>query len=172
MLTLDIIISVMLAIGLMLGLRAGIIKQATSLMGVVVGLLVGRMFYTPVGDWLMGKLDISLQVSRIAAFALIMAAVPFSFSFLGKFISRLLNAISLGWVNRLLGGLVGVLTYILFLGIVITGIESFDPHDKIISQKKKDESMLYYSIYNFTDLFFDHVKSQVKSMDHVITGTC
>ena len=162
----------MLAIGLMLGLRAGIIKQATSLMGVVIGLLVGRMFYTPVGDWLMGKLDISLQASRIAAFALIMAAIPFSFSFLGKFISRLLNAISLGWINRLLGGAVGVLTYTLFLGILIAGIETFDTKHMLVSQEQKDESVLYYPIYNLTSLFFDHVKSQVKSMDHVITGTC
>ena len=158
----DIIISILLAVGLFLGLRDGIVKQIATLVGLVVGLLVGKLCYTPVGDWLTGLFGMSSQVSRIVAFALIMVVVPLLFTLLGWLISKLLSAVSLGWLNRLLGGLVGVLKFSLFVGILITGVELFDVKDRVIAQPKKNASYFYYPIYKASSIFFDGVKGYVK----------
>ncbi len=159
--TIDIIISVLLVIGLISGLRDGLVKQVAGLAGLIGGLLLGRAFYMPVGEWLGTTFGISADASHITAFILILIVVPLLFSLVGWLVSKILSAICLGWINRILGGLVGVLKFALFAGIVITGIEFFDKHDTLVSEKKKEASALYYPIYDATSIFFNGVKEEL-----------
>ena len=163
--TIDIIIVILLAVGLIGGLRDGLVKQVAGLAGLIGGLLLGRAFYLPVGAWLVDTFGMSVQVAQVASFILILVIVPLLFSLVGWLVSKLLSAICLGWVNRLLGALVGVLKYLLFVGVVITGIEFFDQHDTFVSEQKKESSVLYYPIYNATGIFFDGIKSEVQQLD-------
>ena len=163
--TIDIVIAVLLAVGLIGGLRDGVVKQVAGLAGLIGGLLLGRAFYLPVGSWLVDTFGMSLQVAQVASFILILVIVPLLFSLVGWLVSKLLSAICLGWVNRLLGALVGVLKYLLFVGVVITGIEFFDQHDTLVSEQKKEASVLYYPIYNATGIFFDGIKSEMQNLD-------
>ena len=163
--TIDIIIAVLLAVGLIGGLRDGLVKQVAGLAGLIGGLLLGRAFYLPVGAWLVDIFGMSVQVAQVASFILILVIVPLLFSLVGWLVSKLLSAICLGWMNRLLGALVGVLKYLLLVGIVVTGIEFFDQHDTLVSEQKKEASVLYYPIYNTTGIFFDGIKSEVQKLD-------
>ena len=161
----DIIISTLLVVGLLMGLVKGLVKQVASLAGLVCGLLVGRAFYMPVGGFFVKIFKLSVEASHITAFVLILILVPLLFSLVGWLLSKLLSAISLGWINRLLGGLVGVLKFALFAGIVITGIEFFDKHDALVAEEKKEASVLYYPIYEATGIFFDGIKEELHERD-------
>lgn len=163
--TIDIIIAVLLVVGLISGLRDGAVKQIAGLAGLIGGLLLGRAFYLPVGEWLTNSLNISAQSAHITAFIVIMIVVPLLFNLVGWLVSKLLSAICLGWVNRLLGGLVGVLKFALLAGIVITGIEFFDQHDSLISEANKKSSVLYYPIYDATGIFFGGIKEELRDID-------
>ena len=163
--TIDIIISVLLVIGLISGLRDGLVKQVAGLAGLIGGLLLGRAFYMPLGEWLASVLGISDEAARITAFILILVVVPLLFSLVGWLVSKLLKAICLGWINRLLGGLVGVLKFALLAGVLITGIEFFDKHDAIVSEAKKEASIFYYPIYDATSFFFDEIKDEFEDLD-------
>ena len=157
--TIDVIIAVLLVLGLISGLRDGLVKQVAGLAGLIGGLLLGRAFYLPMGMWMIATFNLSVRAANITAFVLILVIVPLLFNFVGWLISKLLRAICLGWINRLLGGLIGVLKFALFVGIMITGIEFFDYYDGLISEEKKESSVLYYPIYNATGIFFDSIKS-------------
>ena len=163
--TIDIIISVLLVIGLISGLRDGLVKQVAGLAGLIGGLLLGRAFYMPLGEWLASVLGFSDEAARITAFILILVIVPLLFSLVGWLVSKLLKAICLGWINRLLGGLVGVLKFALLAGVLITGIELFDKHDAIVSEAKKEASIFYYPIYDATSFFFDEIKDEFNDLD-------
>ena len=163
--TIDIIICALLVIGLIGGLREGLVKQVAGLAGLIGGLLLGRAFYVPVGEWLGTTFGISTEAAHITAFILILIIVPLLFSLVGWLVSKILSAICLGWINRILGGVVGVLKFALFVGIVITGIEFFDKHDAIVSKEKKEESKLYYPIYEVTGIFFDDIKEELKGLE-------
>ena len=163
--TIDIIIAVLLAVGLISGLRDGLVKQVAGLAGLIGGLLLGRAFYMPVGAWLTGMFGMSVEAAHITAFILILILVPLLFSVVGWLVSKLLSIICLGWVNRLLGGLVGVLKFALFAGIVITGIEFFDKGDGFISEEKKEASVLYYPLYDATGIFFSGIKEELSTLD-------
>ena len=159
--TIDIIISVLLVVGLISGLRDGLVKQVAGLAGLIGGLLLGRAFYMPVGQWLGTTFGISAEAAHITAFILILIVVPLLFSLVGWLVSKILSAICLGWINRILGGVVGVLKFALFAGIVITGIEVFDKHDALVAEEKKEDSVLYYPIYDATSIFFNGVKEEL-----------
>lgn len=161
--TIDIIIAVLLAIGLIGGLRDGAVKQVAGLAGLIGGLLIGRAFYMPVGEWLIAAFGMSAEVAHITAFILILIVVPLLFSLVGWLVSKILHVICLGWVNRLLGGAVGVLKYALFVGVIITGIEFFDKDDALISASNKEASVLYYPIHQATGIFFDGIKQEFQT---------
>ena len=163
--TIDIIISVLLVIGLISGLRDGLVKQVAGLAGLIGGLLLGRAFYVPVGEWLGTTFGISAEAAGLTAFILIMVVVPLLFSLVGWLVSKLLSVICLGWINRILGGVVGVLKFALFVGIVITGIEFFDKRDTLVSEKKKEASVLYYPIYDVSGVFFNGIKDELRKLD-------
>lgn len=163
--TIDIIIAVLLVIGLISGLRDGLVKQVAGLAGLIGGLLLGRAFYMPVGAWLVSSLGVSVEAAHITAFILILIVVPLLLNLVGWLVSKILSVICLGWVNRLLGGAIGVLKYALFVGIVITGIEFFDKNDTLVSEAKKEASVFYYPIYKSTSIFFNGIKEELQSLD-------
>ena len=163
--TIDIIIAVLLVIGFISGLRDGLVKQVAGLAGLIGGLLLGRTFYMPLGEWIVQTFSISAEAAHITAFITILVIVPLLFSLVGWLVSKILSAICLGWINRLLGGLVGVFKFALLAGVLITGIEFFDKHDSFISEQKKMDSVLYYPIYDATSIFFDGVKEEFREVD-------
>lgn len=157
----DIVITVLLVIGLISGLRNGLVKQVAGLAGLIGGLLLGRALYMPVGAWLEGVFGMSVEVSRIMAFVLMLIIVPLFFSMAGWLVEKLLRVVSLNWVNHLLGGLVCVLKFALFVGVVIIGIELFDSRDMLVSEEKKEESVLYYPLRDITSIFFGELKKDL-----------
>ena len=165
--TIDIIIAVLLALGLISGMHDGAVKQIAGLAGLIGGLLLGRAFYLPVGEWLTNTFNLSAQSAHITAFILILVVVPLLFNLVGWLVSKLLSIICLGWVNRLLGGFVGVLKCALLVGVIITGIEFFDQHDSLIAAEKKEASVLYYPIYDATGIFFNGIKEEFLSLEKV-----
>ena len=144
--TIDIIIAALLLIGLISGLRDGLVKQIATLAGLIGGLLLGRAFYMPVGEWLVDVLGFSLEAAYVTAFILILIVVPLLFSLVGWLVSKILSAICLGWINRLLGGIVGVLKFALLAGIIITGIEFFDKHFVLHSERSGYNHLYLYTI--------------------------
>lgn len=158
----DIIIAVLLVIGLIEGIKDGLVKQVAGLVGLVAGLLIGKALYLKVADQLTPFLGTSEKTTQIIAFALIMVIVPLAFSLIAWLISKLLHSVGLGWVNRLLGAAVGAVKYALIAGLIITGIESFDSHGLLISQEKKDSSIFYYPLYNTTGILIKDVKEQIE----------
>lgn len=158
----DIIIAIIIAVGFIGGLKDGLVKQAAGLVGLVAGLLLSKKLYLSVAATLNPLLGMSERTTQIVAFILILIVVPLLFSLVAWLISKLLKSVGLGWVNRLLGGVAGILEHAVIVGLIITAIESFDFTGHLISQEKKDASVLYYPIYNVTGVLINDVREQIE----------
>jgi membrane protein required for colicin V production len=95
---LDIVILVILVITVFLGLKAGLIKMVISLAGLILGIFMAGRLYQALAD----KLSVMI-VAAIVAWLL----------------TKLISAITLGWVNRLGGALVGLLIAAIFIGAIL-----------------------------------------------------
>ena len=67
-------------------------------------------------------------------------------------------AVSLGWLNRMLGAGLGALKYLLLVSLVICVIQFIDSDSQLISQTKKEQSLLYYPMESFAGIFFPAAK--------------
>ena len=158
MATIDVIILVMAGVGVVIGFVKGIVRQLASILGFIVGLLAARALYASLAEKLCPALTDSMTAAQIISFIVIWVAVPILFALIALLLTNVLNAIYLGWLNRLLGGGLGGLKFLLLSSLLIGVIEYLDPDDKLISRTKKKESLLYYPMETFAGMFFPAAK--------------
>ena len=158
----DIIVTILLVIGLITGIKDGLVKRVLGLAGLIAGLIIGKKIYLSVAAKLTPFLGTSEKTTQIIAFALILIAVPLIFSLIAWLIGNLLKTAGLGWVNRLLGGFIGVITNALVVGLFFVAIESFDTHEALLSHEKKEASLFFYPLHQTTGLFIKDVRAQIE----------
>lgn len=115
----DIVIVIILAIGLGKGLSNGFVRGLFGLAALVLGVLVAAGNYAQVAEVLFSKLQIGEQGQAILGFLLVFAAVMIVVTVVGRLISKALKLASLGWMDRLAGGLLGLVMACLFVGVVL-----------------------------------------------------
>ena len=96
---------------------------------------------------------------EILAFVIIWIAVPLIFTLVASVLTKALEAVSLGWLNRMLGAGLGALKYLLLVSLVICVIQFIDSDSQLISQTKKEQSLLYYPMETFAGIFFPAAKN-------------
>lgn len=164
MATIDIIILAMIGVGVIMGLLKGFVKQMASIVGLIAGLLVARALFGIVAERLAPALGTSTTVAQVLAFVLIWVAVPLGFALVASLLTKALDAVRLGWLNRWLGSGLGALKYMILIGLAIHVMEYMDPKDEIISQTKKEESVLYYPMRDFSGIFFPVIKNVTEQL--------
>lgn len=164
MATVDIFILVILAIGLISGLAKGFIRQACALVGLVAGLLVARALYAMAGEQLAAHIGTSVSVAQIISFIVIWAVVPMLLMLAGGALTRALEAIHLGGLNRLLGALAGVAINLLLLGILIRVVEYVDPEEKMLPAETRQESRFYGPVKEVAGVFFPAIKEVTEQL--------
>lgn len=162
--TIDIIIVALVGLGVIMGLMKGFVRQMASIVGLVAGLLVARALFGTVAEWLAPALGTSVTIAQILAFVLIWVAVPLGFAFVASLLTKALDAVHLGWLNRWLGSGLGALKYMILIGLAIHVIEYMDPEDEVISQTKKKESVLYYPMKDLSSVFFPVFKNVTEQL--------
>lgn len=158
MTTIDIIILIALGAGVIIGFMKGFIRQLASILGLIVGLLAAKALYTSLAVKLCPTVTDSMTVAQILAFVIIWIAVPLIFTLVASVLTKAMEAVSLGWLNRLLGAGLGALKYLLLVSLVVCVIQFIDTDSQLISQTKKEESLLYYSMERFAGMFFPAAK--------------
>lgn len=154
----DVIILIAVGAGVVIGFMKGFIRQLASILGLVVGLLAAKALYASLAEKLCPAVTDSMTVAQILAFVVIWIAVPLLFLLVSSVLTKAVEAVSLGWVNRWLGSGLGALKYLLLASLVICVIEFIDGDNKLIGETKKRESLLYYPVGTFAGIFFPAVK--------------
>ncbi len=148
-----------LGLGAVLGFMKGFIRQLASLLGLIVGLLAAKTLYASLAVKLSPVLGDSPTFAQGLSFVLIWLAVPLLFAIVASLLTKLMEAIALGGINRLLGALLGLLKSLLLVSIVVGVIEFVDTDHHWIDKASKDDSTLYYPIVSLADLFFPVAKT-------------
>jgi len=115
----DVIILIILAIGLFKGLANGFVRGLFGLAAVVLGIMFAAGNYEQVQDLLLSKLQIEPQWQAILSFMVIFAVTMLLVNVVGRIISRAMKLAALGWMDRLAGGLLGLVMACLFVGVVL-----------------------------------------------------
>lgn len=143
---LDILILLFVGLGIFVGYRKGFLNQVASLLGLLVGLFLAKQYYQDLAKELSPTIFESMSFANVVAFIVIVLLVPLAFSIVASLIARVLEAVCLGWLNQIMGAVMGAVKTIFVLSLLIFVFEFFDSDNQILSKTKKESSILYKPI--------------------------
>ena len=153
-----------MAVGAILGFSKGALRQVASLVGLVAGLLLARALYSTVGERMAVELGTSATVAQIIAFFLIWLLVPIALLWVASLISRVMEVVNLGILNRLAGAIVGAVKYALLISLLVHFIEFIDTKDELIQRTVKNASVFYYPMEDVGEVFVPTIKNMTKEL--------
>lgn len=157
--TLDIVLLLLFIPGIVTGLAKGLLEQAVSLFGIVIGALLAYKYYTAVGAWLGGFWAISETALNILGFAFILLLSLTLVVIIAKLFTKLVDMASLGWINRVLGLVLAVLITALVLGLLILVFEALNNQFQFVTDSKTiNESVVYPILKDFTQTVLPFLK--------------
>ncbi len=126
----DILLLLMILSSFGAGLKSGLIKQVFSLASILGGVALGFFFYSPLGAILLEKNIIAEpRIADILGFLVVACLVYMLIYYLSRFLTDLLEKIKMGWINHLLGGVVGFIIGLLLCYLAVTGVKQFVDED-------------------------------------------
>jgi len=122
----DILIIVILGYSLVRGLFRGLVKELSSIIGVLGGFYAAYTYYTVLAGLLAGLIH-DTSYLNILSFLIIFCGILIVIGVLGVIIKYLLNIAFLGWVDRIGGVVFGVLKAVLIVSILFITLTAFLP---------------------------------------------
>jgi membrane protein required for colicin V production len=135
----DVIILAVMLYAVYKGWTTGLVAQVASLVGYLVGLTIAWSCYGRLADYLAPHLGSSGFGVSALAFLLILIAVPVALGIAANIITKAVDIMCLGWINRLAGAAVAFVKYTLFLGCILLVLNALH----ILGEEGKAESRLY-----------------------------
>lgn len=147
----DITILTTLAASTLTGLFWGLIRQVMSIVGLVGGIYLAGRFYEQVASVLHpsegGGLVADANWAKIIAFGLIVIGVSLIAGVVGSVLRLVSNLLLLGWLDHLLGGVLGLMNSVLLVSALLAVATVFPVPN--VSQAVK-ESQVAHLVGNFT----------------------
>jgi membrane protein required for colicin V production len=106
-----------MAIGTIAGLVKGLVRQAIELAGIVASFLIAGLFAGWLAAVLQKHVSLPYSPSLVVAFLAIFIAGVVAFHFLAITLRKLVHMTFLGWVDRLCGGMLG-----LIIGMIVSSL--------------------------------------------------
>jgi membrane protein required for colicin V production len=131
---LDILIVVILFVTFIIGLIKGFVRGIVGLVAVVAGLLLAARFYIRAG-YFFHKFIASAPVSQCVGFLVIFGATLLAGWLIGLLVSMLMKG-PLAFVNRILGGALGLLKGILICGVLVLALLAFETGTDAIKKSR------------------------------------
>jgi membrane protein required for colicin V production len=123
---LDIIIVVILGYGLVWGIFRGMVKEVSSIIGVVGGFVLAYLYYGVVAGWLTGLVS-NPAYRNILAFMILFCGVVIVVNVIAIVLKYLLNLVFLGWFDRLGGAGFGLVKGVLIVSVLFMVLTAFLP---------------------------------------------
>jgi membrane protein required for colicin V production len=122
----DILIVTILAYGLIRGIFRGLVREISSIVGVLGGFYAAYLYY-PHAAKLMSAWIYNSAYLNILSYLVIFSMVVIIVGILAVVIKYLLNIAYLGWVDRVCGALFGVLKGMLVICVLFIVLTAFLP---------------------------------------------
>ena len=123
---LDVVFGLIIVASIARGVQKGIVRMGIGMIATVVGLVLALMNYRAAGniftDWVSSRL-----VANFLGFMLVFLAIILLGSIVARTMTKMFKWIGLGWFNRLMGGVFGLLRGALVATVLLMVFMAFAP---------------------------------------------
>lgn len=122
--TIDIIFAVIGIIFIIIGIKRGLSGEIVRVLAMVLGFVIALLYFNEITPYL-SALRVPLHIKNAIAFFLLYASVALLILFIGWVIKKAINLTVFGWIDRILGGCLGVFKTLIIAWAVCLSIASF-----------------------------------------------
>ena len=157
---LDIIFLVPLLFALYRGFKKGVIHMIASLAALLLGIF-GAIKLRPVfASFLDSVFNISPDHMNVIAFAVAFVTIVLVIHLIAFLVDKLVKAVALNFVNRLLGMAFGLLVTAFVISMILWPINQVNAEKQIIKPKHIEGSLLYKPLSGFAPAVFPYLKKE------------
>ena len=120
----DILVSIIFGFCLIRGIFRGLVKELSSIIGVITGYYAAYSYYPHVAKFLSKWVSV-VDYSRLIGFLIIFIGVFLIISILGVIIKYLMSIAFLGWADRISGGIFGLIKGLLIASVLFIVFTTF-----------------------------------------------
>jgi membrane protein required for colicin V production len=150
----DAIIIIILAFAVIRGFTNGLVKEVASLAALILGIWGAIKF----SDYTAGKLYDNFNMTGkyvgIISFVVTFGIIAIVIHFIGVLLDKLLEAVALGFVNRLLGMVFGLIKSVLILSVIFVVLNAIDTRRPFLPKERIEKSRLYNPISEIAPAIF------------------
>ena len=122
----DIIVIIILLTGAFTGFRKGVVVSIASCVAIIAGAMAAYFFSDCLVLWLSEYLNWSEGQIAVASFVITFILVVLGVHLLAKMLEGFLDLVALGMVNKVAGGVFGLLKNALIISFIAYGLSGFD----------------------------------------------
>ncbi|NQU32216.1 MAG: CvpA family protein [Bacteroidetes bacterium] len=156
---LDIIIIIPLLLFAWGGYKKGLVIEVASLAALVLGLYMAFFFSDFAAQLLNDLFDMDQKYVAVFAFLMTFIVVIFLVITVGKIVSKFVDILLLGFLNKLAGAAFGMLKGALLLSILIFVINYFNFGDFIFKEETRQKSIFYEPIQSIAPKLYSWLDS-------------
>jgi membrane protein required for colicin V production len=150
----DVLILIILVISMVTGFVNGFIKEIASLAALVLGVWGAIRFSSFTAEKLYDYFDMTGKYVGIISFVVTFAVIAIGIHFAGIIVDKLMKAVALGFVNRLLGIAFGLIKAVLILSVIFVVLNAIDARRPFLPNERIETSMLYKPISDIAPALF------------------
>ncbi|WP_372774069.1 CvpA family protein [Mangrovibacterium sp.] len=144
----DIIFGVLLLIAAVRGFMKGFIVELASLAALILGIWGAIHFSHITADFIVETFHWESKHTGVVAFLVTFVLIIVGLHLLGNVLTKVVEAIALGFLNKLAGLLFGIVKTAVILSVVLVFYERLDSGSYLISEEAKEESQVYVPLKN------------------------
>ena len=168
MAVIDIVLVALLGFGLIRGFFKGLFVEVASLVALIAGIYGAIHFSYYVADLLMEHVEWSEKTINITAFAITFIIIVLIVALAGKALTKLADFAALGFLNKLLGGVFGLLKIGLILSILLIIFEKMNNTITFVDEEHTKDSILYKPVKSLAPMLFPTIiKAEMTEADEI-----
>lgn len=170
--TFDIIIATLLLFGFIRGIFKGLFVEIASLVALIGGVYGAMHFSHFASDFLNEQLDWDEHYISLTAFALTFIGIVVTVSLAGKLLTKIASFAALGILNKILGGIFGLLKIAFILSVVLSFFMKMNNAIPFVNKEQMKASVLIEPIKNVAPLIFPSYfnESNATSLEDIISN--
>ena len=164
----DIIITALLLFGFVRGLVKGLFVEVASLAALIGGVYGAIHFSYLISSFLKEYVTWNTEYILLAAFAITFVVIIVIVALLGKALTKIANFASLGIINKILGGVFGVLKIGLILSVVFIFFGKMNDTIPFIEKQTLEESILYRPVKKIAPTIFPSIIKEEVENENIV----